>query len=71
MEIIELSVPFIHALQEIKLMARRTAEDAVKFARSSPFPPTSDLYTHILVNQDEVVRGCDPFTTSHSNQTAS
>ena len=54
------------APQEIKLAARKTATEAVEFARSSPQPPTSDLFAHVLVNQDEVVRGCDPFTTSSS-----
>ena len=53
--------------QEIKKAAAKTAEEAVEFARSSPAPAPSELFTHILVDQNEVVRGCDPFTTSHSS----
>ena len=54
--------------QAIKKDAAKTAEEAVEFARSSPHPPPADLYAHILVEQNEVVRGCDPFTSSHSSQ---
>ena len=51
-------------LQEIKAKSKKIAEEAVEFARSSPRPPDSDLFTHVLVDQDEVVRGSDPFTSS-------
>ena len=36
------------------------AEEAVEFARSSPFPANSELFTNVLVDQDEVIRGVTP-----------
>lgn len=51
-------------IKEIKAKSKKIAEEAVEFARSSPRPPDSDLFTHVLVDQDEVVRGSDPFTSS-------
>jgi pyruvate dehydrogenase E1 component alpha subunit len=64
---LELNLMTSDEIKAIKKDAAKTAEEAVEFARSSPYPPPGDLYTHILVEQNEVVRGCDPFTSSHSS----
>lgn len=53
-------------IKDIKTAARKMAEEAVEFARSSPFPANSELFTNVLVDQDEVIRGCDPFTSSRT-----
>lgn len=51
-------------IKEIKTKAKQEAEEAAEFALSSLVPPTSDLFEHIVAEQNEVIRGSDPFTSS-------
>lgn len=65
----KLDILHLRPLQELQKSAKSEVKEAVEFATSGSELPSSELYTHIHSDQDEMglyIRGCDPFTSNTS-----
>lgn len=46
-------------VKEVEKSVRAEVDEAVEFSKQSPEPTADALYTHVLVNEDKYIRGCD------------
>ena len=58
----------LHAsMKEVNKEAKAEVKEAIEFCLQGSELPPHELYTHVYVNQgDLLVRGCDPFTTNQT-----
>ena len=58
----------LHAsMKEVSKQAKAEVKEAIEFSLQGSELPPHELYTHVYVNQgDLLVRGCDPFTTNQT-----
>ena len=58
----------LHAsMKEVNKQAKAEVKEAIEFCLQGSELPPHELYTHVYVNQgDLLVRGCDPFTTNQT-----